>query len=133
MSRNAERNGGERNNEALSSILRTIGPGFRFIDVDMAMICPRCNMPEVLIESTSAARKATYYIRKMASACDAPTILLRHAWMDTDHELPVDVHFWESGRVGRTESPDKVLEDVSWDTFLSVLRGIHLRHACKRN
>lgn len=131
MSRNAERNGGERNNEALSSILRTIGSGFRYIDVDMAQICPRCCMPEVLIESTSASRKATYYLRRMASACGVPTILLRHAWLDTQHEQPVDVHYWESGRVGKTEKPDKVLEDVSWDQFLSVLRGIHHRHECQ--
>lgn len=122
---------GDRNHMALSKAMRKlVGDAYRCFDVDMVLMCARCNSPTVFIEATSSKNKATYFLRGIASSCDTPTVLIRHGYHDVNHEQPVDFYLWMPSRTGKYDPPDKSVEDSDWDTFLQGLRVLHKMHLC---
>lgn len=121
---------GFRNNVPLSKAAREID-GLRHIDVDLVQWCKDCLQPELLIESTSAHKKNTQITRIIAAGCGAPTMLLRHAYDDQNHEDPVDIYIWQPGNVGYRDKPDRTLEAVTWKKLQEVLRWFHTTHECE--
>lgn len=122
---------GFRNNLGLSRACREI-PGLRHIDVDMVQWCRDCKQPEVFIESTSSAVKQTQVTRIIATHCNAPTMLLKHSFDDTEHEYEVSIYIWDPGKLGRFDEPDRKLVNVPWSKMQEVLLWFHNRHECEK-
>lgn len=123
---------GERNNLPLSSLARKIEDVYHY-DVDLMQACKMCREPHVFMEATSSNKyKFTQVLRKIATHCGVPTILIRHDFGDVGHSHPIDISYWEPGRTGPEDEPDKKAEGVSWGTLIATLEGLRDRHRCDR-
>lgn len=122
---NRERSG-ERD-LCVSAALRRV-PDVRHIDVDFVQYDPLTRVPEVVVEASSDARKASDLARRFARRLDAFTVLIIHHYNDNEHKHPVTVSVW-------TPTGKKILTkaEMQWSEFISYMRHLHDLHLEYRN
>lgn len=114
-----------------SNEVRSI-PGVRHIDVDGIFHCPDCMVPLFAVEATSDGcpgtpmahkHKATSMTRKIASLLHATPLLVQHHYDDSEHENPVYLTSWTSGRSRRFKR--------TWDVLVQDFEVALERHYTK--
>lgn len=104
-------------------------PGVRHIDVDGLFHCPDCMVPLFIIEATSDGcpgtpmqhkHKATSMTRKLGAALHATPLMIQHHYEDIEHEKPVYLTSWVSGKAKRYNR--------TWDMLVTDFENALNRH-----